>query len=184
MNLCKVQSNSPHIQQQYPPKEPLPSTVSIIKVDPNNSETLKVQALGLQWDIPEDTFSIKMEYKERPKTKRGFLGHIMSPYDPPGMTAPAMLSCKLLQREIFPTKDMDPYNLQSMGWDDPIPKIFHKQWDRMLTTINDLCSITMNRSYYPNNSGVPTHQQLHAFADASDLAICYAIYLRTKISNG
>ena len=54
----------------------------------------------------------------------------------------------------------------------------------MLAAINDLRSITMNRSYYPNNSGIPTHQQLHAFADASDLAICYAIYLRTETSNG
>ena len=42
----------------------------------------------------------------------------------------------------------------------------------------------MDRSYYPINAGLPTHKQLHAFADASDLAICYAIYLRTKTSDG
>ena len=42
----------------------------------------------------------------------------------------------------------------------------------------------MNRSYYPSNRGVPTHQQLHAFADASDLASCYVVYLRTVTSDG
>ena len=42
----------------------------------------------------------------------------------------------------------------------------------------------MECSYYPANSGTPIHQQLQAFADASDLAICYAIYLRTKTSDG
>ena len=91
----------------------------------------------------------------------------MSPYDPQGMTSPARLSCKLLQREIFPPKDLDPYNFQSMDWDALIPEIFHKKWDQMIATINDLPNITMDRSYYPAKAGLPTHQQLHAFADAS-----------------
>ena len=54
---------------------------------------------------------IKIEFKDRPKTKRGLLGNITSVYDPQGIAAPAMLSCKLLH---------------ALGWDDPIPSQVHK----------------------------------------------------------
>ena len=64
----------------------------------------------------------------------------MSVYDPQGIAAPAMLSCKLLQREMFPPKDADPHNTHAIKWDDPIPPIFHKQWDKMLTTCKEVSS--------------------------------------------
>ena len=31
---------------------------------------------------------------------------------------------------------------------------------------------------------MPKRQRLYAFADASDLALCYVIYLRTEMENG
>ena len=89
MKLCKVQSNSPLIRQKYPSKEALPNTMDLIKRDNSLPNETKTQALGLQWDIQEDKFSIKSEHKDRPKTKRGLLSHIMSPYDPQGITAPS-----------------------------------------------------------------------------------------------
>ena len=45
----------------------------------------------------------------------------MSVYDPQGIAAPAMLSCKLLQREIFPRKE-DPHCTHALGWVDYIPE--------------------------------------------------------------
>ena len=79
---------------------------------------------GSSVNTEADTFQIKMEFKDRKKTKRGFLGYIMSPFDPIGAGAPAMLSTKLLQREIFPPKTEDPMHLQEIGWDDEIPLSF------------------------------------------------------------
>ena len=73
MKLCKVQSNSPLIRQNYPSKEALPTTMDLIKRDNTIPNETKTQALGLQWNIQEDKFSIKSEYKDRPKTKRGLL---------------------------------------------------------------------------------------------------------------
>ena len=142
------------------------------------------QSLGLQWNTENDTFQIKMEFKDRDKTKRGFLGYIMSPYDPFGMASPAMLPCKLLQREIFPTKNQDTHNFQALGWDDPIPKQFDKQWQQMKETVQGVQQIKMQRSFYPKNTGIPMTQQLFAFADASDQAYCYVIYLRTQMTQG
>ena len=59
----------------------------------------------------------------------------MSIYDPQGIAAPAMLSCKLLQKEIFPRKDEDPHYTHVLGWDDPIPTQFHKQWEKNLSDL-------------------------------------------------
>ena len=42
----------------------------------------------------------------------------------------------------------------------------------------------MPRAFYPKNKGTPLHQQLFAFADASDLALCYVVYLRTVNTEG
>ena len=106
--LCKVQSNADLVRQTYPTEEPLPEVISL-KEDNPYTPTEESTSLGLQWHIQHDTFSIKTEYKDRPGSKRGLLGHIMSVYDPQGIAAPAMLSCKLLQREIFPRKERSKY---------------------------------------------------------------------------
>ena len=107
----------------------------------------------------------------------------MAVYDPEGIAAPAMLSCKLLQREIMPPKDHDPHGLHTLDWDDPIPKQFDKQWDKMIATCQEVKALTIPRSYYPRGHGIPIQQQLFAYADASDMAWCYVIYLRTVTSD-
>ena len=95
-----------------------------------------------------------------------------------------MLTCKLLQREMFPTKDRDIHNYQAIDWDDPIPKQFDKQWQQMIETTQNVQQLKMRRSFYPKDAGTPTTQQLFAFADASDLACCYVVYLRTQTTLG
>ena len=184
LKLLKVQSNSAVIRDAYPTSTPLPTTRNLTPMDNSSPNPSMGQSLGLQWDTQQDEFMIKMEYKERPQTKRGFLGYVMSPYDPFGMASPAMLSCKLLQRDIFPPKERDPHNFQTLGWDDPIPQRFDRDWQKMIKTIRDVQHLKMTRSFYPSNSGTPTEQQLFAFADASDLALCYVIYLRTITTTG
>ena len=55
----------------------------------------------------------------------------------------------------------------------------------MLNTCRDVSSkdLYTPRPFYPKGHGGPIHQQLLAFADASDLAWCYVIYLRTITSD-
>ena len=54
----------------------------------------------------------------------------------------------------------------------------------MQATCRDVESLEMPRSFYPAGHRMPVHQQLFAFADASDLAWCYVIYLRTVTTDG
>ena len=185
LNLYKVQSNALSVRQECPPAEPL---VDIVELSPNGStpeeEREKTSTLGLQWHIQQDIFTIKLEFKDRPKTKRGFLGYMMSPYDPFAIASPAMLSCKLLQREIFPPKDTDPHKFHALGWDDPIPERFNKQWKEMVQTCQEVQKISLRRPFYPKDHGTSKHQQLFTFADASDLAFCYAVYIRSLMTDG
>ena len=184
LKLCKVQSNADLVRKAFPSKELLPNLMELKPADNTDSEQDQSSSLGLQWNIKEDIFGIKMQFKERPKTKRGFLGHMMSPYDPIGIASPALLSCKLLQREIFPPKDQDPHRLHALGWDDPIPSQFDKQWKQTIKACQDVQKLTIPRSFYPKGHGTPKHQQIFAFADASDLAISYVVYLRTETTDG
>ena len=54
----------------------------------------------------------------------------------------------------------------------------------MQTTCREVESLEIPRSFYPAEHGTPVRQQLFAFADASDLAWCYVIYLRTVTTDG
>ena len=141
-------------------------------------------SLGLQWDLESDLLYIKTEMRDRPMTRRGLLGTIMSPYDPMGIAAPAMLKCKLFQREVLPPSRDDPHNYHKLGWDDPLPSRLSTQWKEVVSTCLEVQNLVMPRSYYPAGHGIPVKQQLFAFADASDLAFCCAVYIRTITSTG
>ena len=89
--------------------------------------------------------------KKRDMTRRGLLGYIMSPYDPFGIVEPAMLTTKLLQREIIPPQKNDPHNYHALGWDDPLPSHFTKQWDEMVKICSEVQELSVPRSFYPAN---------------------------------
>ena len=102
MKLCKIQSNCPEILDEFPESRALPAIVDFSPKDASNHTPSMGHSLALQWNTEQDYFQIKVAFKNRPKTKRGLLGDIMTPFDPHGFVSPAMLACELLQREIFP----------------------------------------------------------------------------------
>ena len=116
-------------------------------------------------------------------TKRGLYGHVSAHFDPLGIAAPAILECKLLQREMAPPKGQDVHGWNAIDWDDPIPSLYEPQWKKIIKINQEAQAIRLPRSYYPLDHGTPIHQQLYAFADASDLATCIVIYIRTVTSD-
>merc|ERR1711873_324751 len=86
---------------------------------------------------------------------------------------------KLFFRDLTLRKEEDPHCTCALDWDDPIPHQFQKQWEQMQATCRDVESLEIPRSFYPAEHGTPVHQQLFAFADASDLVWCFVIYPRT-----
>ena len=144
-------------------------------------------SLGLQWHIKQDVFSVKVVLKDRKKTKAGVLGHIGAVFDPLGIVAPAKLILRLINREIDPRKEEeDPHCIKALDWYDPLPAAFDKQWDKLVETCKEIAEsdIRIKRPLYPQGHGMPVHQQIHAFADASDIALAFVSYLRTVMEDG
>ena len=64
------------------------------------------------------------------------------------------------------------------------PAISPSNWEQMVKICSEVQELSVPRSFYPANRGKPKRQQLHAFSDASDLASCTAIYIRTEPTHG
>lgn len=122
-------------------------------------------------------FNIKTEFMVRPMKKHGFLGYIMSPYDPFNIGDPTVLSWNLPQLESFPPKPHDPLKFNDQCWDDPITNQFEKQRKQMTKTWQEVQKLTMSLSNYPKVRGNPLNQQIFAFVDASDPAFCMSFTL-------
>ena len=134
--------------QEYPLTEPLPEVTNFTRAP--SSPTEASTPLGLQWNIYRDAFGIKKDFKNCPKTKSGFLSHRMAVHDHLGIAEPAMLTCKLIQRELFPRKDEeDSHCMGALGWEGPIPTHFHKQWDKMVATCKYTANLKIFHQFYP-----------------------------------
>ena len=90
-------------------------------------------------------------------------------------------------REIIPRlREDDPHGVRALGYWKTIPAVFDQQWNKMVNTCKEIADsdLKITRPLYPQGHGMPIHQQLHAFADASDLALAYVSYLRTVTEDG
>ena len=84
---------------------------------------------------------------------------------------------------MLPRKSNFEEDLHSYGWDDKLPDPFKSQWDTWIRSLNDIGLISLPRSFLSENF-ISVNQELHVFSDASDLAIGYVAYLRSKDSTG
>ena len=83
----------------------------MLNLDLDNLPILR--ALGLQCNVEEDAFEIKVIDVDKPETKRGILSTVASLYDPMGFAAPATLLAKSL--------------LQKLDWDELLKKVTTKE---------------------------------------------------------
>ena len=141
-------------------------------VDPDRNTS----SLGLLWNTEEDTFRIKSKWLEQPYTKRGLLALLISPFDPPGFISPLLLN-KLLQRSIIPRKTEETAVMLKLDCDDPLSECIPEDeslhpdgWQSGRIRWKSLLELREFR--------------LYGFADASEVAVCYAIYLRIVDQQG
>ncbi|XP_062617869.1 uncharacterized protein LOC134279475 [Saccostrea cucullata] len=72
----------------------------------------------------------------------------------------------------------------SVGWDEEITGSQLKDWKNWLTQAKELENVTLKRCYKPQDFGKTTCQELHCFADASEVGIGVVIYLRLVSETG
>jgi hypothetical protein len=76
---------------------PLADRAASVRVDLDSLSDLSgvtEHALGVQWNLSDDTFSFKVDLPEKPLTRRGILSMASSLFDPLGFLAPLMLPIK------------------------------------------------------------------------------------------
>ena len=176
VRLHKIMSNDEGLLNHFPESERAQGSSRPL------DETSLQRVLGTSWNTKEDTLSLDVEVPNRPFTKRGILSCIGSIYDRMGLVGPVTLAGRLMQRKIMPPKTSMTNPLDKFGWDDKLPDEYFAEYDKWLTSLQNLSSISIPRCLVPKDFK-PARRELHVFSDASDDAIGYVAYLRT-ISEG
>ncbi|XP_063967807.1 uncharacterized protein LOC135157132 [Lytechinus pictus] len=166
LHLHKIVSNSRKVMQSVP----VDDRGKDLKELNLSQDTLPVEkALGVQWCIESDKFQFRINFQDKPLTRRGILSTVMSVYDPLGLLAPIILPAKLILQELCRT---------SAEWDDPLSDALKAKWEQWKTDILQLQYISIDRCYKPKDFGETRDVQLHHFSDASNAGYGQCTYLR------
>ena len=126
------------------------------------------KVLGTAWNHNDAVFGFKVNPPELIiLTKRTVLSQVARIYDPLGAAAAFLICAKIGMQKLW---------LAGLQWDEELPPEHQTVWVRFFQEMDDLNSITFERSLTPNNViGSPT---LCIFADASIEAFGACAYVR------
>ena len=132
------------------------------------------RALGVVWNIENDTMGFRINLKDTPMTRRGLLATISSIYDPLGLAAPYMLTGRKILQQLI---------ADGNGWDNVIPEGVKIRWQRWRDKLPLLEAIEVQRCFKPEQFGAVTDASLHHFSDASEIGYGQVSYLRLQNEN-
>ena len=117
------------------------------------------KALGIQWNIPDDSFTFNIQVNRRPLTKRKMLSIISSIYDPLGLASPFVLEGRQLLQILCN---------QNVQWDDAAGPELKKDWERWEQKLKVVENIHMSRYIKGQMFGKIVEASHHHFSDASE----------------
>ena len=165
-HLHKWLSNSPEVLNSISKSE---RAVDALDLD---LDELPVQrALGLRWDVREDSFIFSPRVREVPETKRGVVSFVSSIFDPCGFIAPYTLRGKCLIQELW---------RQNVDWDESLPQDLVPRWMSFVEEVDDLSNFCLPR-YLKGFSPATKLVELHIFSDASEVAFGAVAYIRYQL---
>ena len=167
--LTKWVSNSKDVLDSIPESERATSTKSI-----DFEGVVSERALGVHWNVVNDTFGFQISEKKNPQTRRGILSTVSSVYDPLGFASPFILTSKIILQQLCKKR---------LGWDDPIPDAELEEWKAWQHDLPKLELFNINRCFKPV-SFTPTIYELHHFSDASERGYGAVSYLRALNGEG
>lgn len=165
--LTKFASNNPEVLETIPIYS---RTVNLVK------EKMFEQALGILWNVCDDTFHFKIDIPERPPTRRGILSAVSSVYDPLGLISPFILRGKMMLKRLC---------CSGCVWDDPVPDEILDEWTAWKAELPALSHLGVPRQY--GGIGLRTtgaRYELHHFCDASLSGYGVCSYLRVASEDG
>lgn len=164
--LSKWTSNHPAILNS------ISSEKQVHNLSINFEKDLTVHVLGLCWNPSSDTFNFTIKLLPSTViTKRTILSTISKLFDPLGFLSPVIIKAKILIQELWSIK---------IDWDDSLPEQFSSEWIDFINQLNNMPEMKVYRWL-----GFKSYQsfELHGFCDASQQAICAAVYTRTVNDN-
>ena len=168
--LTKFMSNSRNVLAQLPPKDILGSPGISQPFDLDLDSLPVERALGVLWNVGQDTLEIKVVPKQLAPTKRGILKQTSTIIDPLGLVAPFVLRAKLILQELWRL---------GFDWDKPISGPLLDAWEAWKAELPLLATLSVPRCYLSNQpSAQYADAQIHIFADASEVAFGAAAYWR------
>ena len=132
-------------------------------------------ALGMQWQIADDTLGFKVSFLTDNGTRLGCLSTISKIHDPCGLLGPFLLKGrKILQK----------MTANSISWHQALPEQESNEWSQWRDEIALLNDMKIRRCYRSANMGAIVSTTLHCFSDASFVGYGVACYLRTVDDEG
>ena len=166
-NLTKWISNKREVIDAIPEED---RSKELKKIDFETDILPVERALGVQWNVANDSFQYNVNIPAREVTKRGILSFISSIYDPLGMVSPFILTAKIILQDLCRKK---------LGWDDAIPCAAVSRWNNWLNELPRLAKLKVPRCFKPEDFGEVATVELHHFSDASEDGFGAVSYLRT-----
>ena len=117
-NLHKFVSNSKKVIESIPKDQ---RAKGVMELDLKKDVYPIERALGVQWCVESDHLQFRVELKDIPFTRRGILASISSIYDPLGLAAPFLLTCKKILQELCKDKT---------DWDEAVPETVRLPWEK------------------------------------------------------
>ena len=118
------------------------------------------RALGVTWDVQNDTFTFKIKPKALADTRRKVVSLTASIFDPIGFLAPYVVRAKIFLQSLWKLRQ---------GWDERIPEEFIQEWCDWRKELERLAEFSVPR-LYRCVTFYPMSIQLHVFGDASEIA--------------
>jgi hypothetical protein len=143
--------------------------------DLSHDAPLVDRALGVFWNVENDTLGYKIQLKDKPLTKRGLLSTLSSVYDPLGLASPFILKARKVVQDLC---------RKGLGWDEPLPSEQAQEWDEWVNDLPNMEKVLITRCVKPISFGKCVNIQLHHFADASQIAYGTASYIRMVNDKG
>ncbi len=165
-NLTKWTSNSRRVLESVPRSDRAKEVKSL---DLDSDQLPVERALGVEWNVEEDTLGFTVNEVNKKATRRNILSVMSSVYDPLGFTAPFILTAKILLQKLCKER---------LAWDDEIPMQYRQDWEKWLKELPLLKELKVNRCYKPDGFTSATKTEIHHFADASEQAYGVVSYIR------
>ena len=156
-HLKKWVCNRREVLDKIPSQERAPSVLDL-----DFGDQQKDRALGIEWNILNDSLGFRIAGRPTSDTRRGIPSLVSAMYDPLGLAKRVLQSlCK-----------------QEFGWDEKIPDEQLTRWREWVKDLPNIKGVTLPRSVKPEGFGELHSSQIHHFSEASEEGYGTVSYLR------